>query len=532
MVGDTQKKGSLIKQYSKMLPIGTPVGVIGAGTMGEGIAQVLLVAGYHVSLYDQSLDSANSAIKSIHKRLERLVEKGILGEESKNECLTKLKVVDNLKSFSDAVMVVEAIIENLTIKQELFKQLESITSESTIFATNTSSISITAIGSSLKRPERLAGWHFFNPAPLMALVEVVTGLATSKEVAESLYDTALFCGKTPVYAKSTPGFIVNRVARPFYAESLRVLLETNESIPLLDKLIREVGSFKMGPFELMDLIGNDVNYSVTESVWNAYYNDARFTPSLIQKEYVDAGYYGRKTGRGFYHYDSGKKVIADEPTYVLSGSNIAAFQSDKTVISLNTQSVFYEVWHGLLNNAGIKVDDTEDLDRSLLMTVDGIACYITNGSTAAEIAYKTKSKTVVLFDLALDYTHIKTLAVARNKGGSDADFLKVIGLLRSLGIQAIQIADTPGLLVMRTVAMLVNEAADVVNQGVSAIADVDVAMRLGVGYPEGPLKWADNIGINHIYLVLSNLYRIYGDTRYRISPKLQEKYYLGESFYE
>lgn len=512
-------------------PVGTKIGVIGAGTMGAGIAQVLLMAGYQVLLYDQQIDLCIEAEKSIKKRLERLVEKERMSQDDCIQCFSSLRVVKRLENFSGVSMVVEAIIENLEIKQVLFQALEEITTTETIFATNTSSISITAIGAALQFPNRLAGWHFFNPAPLMALVEVVKGLATSEDVAKKLYDTARFCGKTPVYAKSTPGFIVNRVARPFYAEAMRVLNETIEGVEVLDFIMRSSGGFRMGPFELMDLIGNDVNYAVTESVWSAYYYNERFTPSLIQKEYVDAGYYGRKTGRGFYQYEENQPIFQDfdENDRLLQSTDL---ENNPSVVKLNINSPFYETWSSLLEAKGVKPHHSAFEDSEIVMFIDDIACYVTAGVTASEQAYHSKNRAVVMLDLAIDYQKIKSIVAARNSGCSDQDFNKVITLFSQLGMSTLEFEDIPGLLVMRTVAMLANEASDVVNQNVSDVSDVDTAMKLGVGYPKGPLKWADEIGISHVFKVLNNLYRVYGDNRYRISPKLQKKYYSGENFYD
>jgi 3-hydroxybutyryl-CoA dehydrogenase len=217
----------------------------------------------------------------------------------------RLVAVEQFVELADAALVVEAIVENLEAKQKLYRDLEDIVGAGCIFGTNTSSISVTAIGSALQRPERLAGLHFFNPAPLMALVEIVSGLATERAVAETLFANAAAWGKTPVHAKSTPGFIVNRVARPYYAEALRIAQEGAADYATIDACCREAGGFRMGPFELMDMIGHDVNFAVTNSVWRAFYNDQRFLPSLIQQELVDAGFYGRKSGRGFYDYREG-----------------------------------------------------------------------------------------------------------------------------------------------------------------------------------------------------------------------------------
>lgn len=524
------KSENILINQGAALPQGSIVAVIGAGTMGEGIAQVLLLAGYKVSLYDQSTESLERAVISIGKRLNRLVEKKQLTEELSALYLSSLSIVSDLSNLNESVMIVEAIVENLSIKQKLFKDLEKIVSKETIFASNTSSISITAIGSVLKDPTRLAGWHFFNPAPLMKLVEVVKGLETSEKVAEILYETARHCQKTPVYAKSTPGFIVNRVARPFYSEGLRFLLESGEDISDLDILIRESGNFRMGPFELMDLIGNDINYAVTTSVWESFYYDERFTPSLIQKEYVDAGFYGRKSGRGFYNYENSiEEKLSPAPS---DGPNLSHIKIDQNSIAVNESSNFFKSWSALLERQHISYDVIRNLNSSFLLELEGIAFFVTNGLSAAEVAYQTGYGSVVLLDLAFDYEKVKYLGVTRNHHCSDTDFQKAIKFFEMLEIRIFELKDIPGMLVMRTVVMLINEASDLVSQGVSEINSIDIAMKLGVGYPMGPLEWADNIGIEYVHHCLNNLANTYGESRYRVSPKLREYYFSGRTFYD
>jgi len=232
-------------------------------------------------------------------------------EAERNALLARISIVDELAGLASAALVIEAIVEKLEVKQQVFAELENLCGDDVILASNTSSLSITAIGAGLVRPERLVGMHFFNPAPIMKLVEVVSGLATDSEVAASIFATAENWGKLAVHACSTPGFIVNRVARPFYAEGLRLLQEGAADVATIDAILRDCGGFRMGPFELMDLIGHDVNYAVTESVHAACYGDQRFTPSLLQKELVDGGFLGIKSGRGFYqHGDGAEKPVA------------------------------------------------------------------------------------------------------------------------------------------------------------------------------------------------------------------------------
>ncbi|TXG08036.1 3-hydroxyacyl-CoA dehydrogenase, partial [Burkholderia territorii] len=281
------------------------VGVIGAGAMGAGIAQVAAAAGHAVLLYDLNEAACDKALAGIRAQFARLAEKGRLEPAQADAAGSRIRVVRELAEFAGAALIVEAAAERLDVKREIFATLERHVDDRCMLATNTSSISITSIAAGLRAPQRVAGLHFFNPAPLMALVEVVSGLATAPEVAQALYDTAVAWGKRPVMAKSTPGFIVNRVARPYYAEALRVLNEQGGTPASIDAVMREAVGFRMGPFELMDLIGHDVNFAVTESVFRAYFNDPRYTPSLIQQELVNAGFLGRKSGRGFYSYADG-----------------------------------------------------------------------------------------------------------------------------------------------------------------------------------------------------------------------------------
>ncbi|HOQ62192.1 MAG TPA: 3-hydroxyacyl-CoA dehydrogenase NAD-binding domain-containing protein, partial [Vicinamibacterales bacterium] len=295
------------------------VAVVGAGAMGAGIAQVAAVAGHRVRLLDNRPDVAARAVAGIRAQLAKMAEKGRLTAADAAAAGMRLLPAHEIADLADAGLVIEAIVEDLAEKQELFADLEGTVGRDCTLCTNTSSISITAIGAALRHPERLAGLHFFNPAPLMALVEVVSGLATDRAVAETLFDTAAAWGKTPVHAKSTPGFIVNRVARPYYAEALRLVQEGAADCATIDAVMREAGGFRMGPFELMDMIGLDVNFAVTKSVWRGFFHDPRFQPSLLQQELVDAGRLGRKSGHGYYDYREGaaRPAAASEPAQLV-----------------------------------------------------------------------------------------------------------------------------------------------------------------------------------------------------------------------
>ena len=288
------------------------IGVIGAGTMGIGIAQVAATNGCKVWVYDANAKQVETATVGLEKTLTRLVDRQKISSEKMVEILSNISIATELKDFKDCELVIEAIIENKEIKTKVFTELEKHVSESCVIASNTSSISITSLGAELQKPERFIGIHFFNPAPLMPLVEIIPSLLTEKSLAEKMYSLMKDWGKVPVIAKDIPGFIVNRIARPFYGEGLRIVEENIATVEQVDDAMKTVGNFKMGPFELMDLIGVDVNFSVTKSVYNEYFYDPKYKPSLLQQRMSEAKLHGRKTGKGFYDYKEG--AVKTEPT--------------------------------------------------------------------------------------------------------------------------------------------------------------------------------------------------------------------------
>lgn len=495
------------------------VAVIGAGAMGAGIAQVAAQAGHPVALFDTREGAAAQAIAGIARQLGKRVDAGKLDAAERDAVVARLTPVARLEDLAGSALVVEAIVENLEIKRGLFAQLEEICGDACILASNTSSLSITSLAATLKRPERVAGLHFFNPAPVMALVEIVAGLASDKAVLDCLYATAQAWGKKPVHTKSTPGFIVNRVARPFYAESLRLLQEGAGDCVSLDALLRDAGGFRMGAFELTDLIGHDVNYAVTCSVFNAYYGDFRFQPSLIQKELVDAGRFGRKSGRGFYDYAEGAERPAPQ-------SLPAAARPECVVVEgeLGPASALIE----RIEACGVQVIRR---DGAGLIRVGEAVLALSDGRLAAERARIEGLRNLALFDLALDYAKASRLAVAFAAGTDSAAREAVAGLLQAAGIAVTEVTDSPALVVLRTVAMLANEAADAVLQGVGNAHDIDLAMCAGVNYPKGPLAWADAIGVGTVLTALDNLQRSYGEDRYRPSLLLRRLHCAGERFH-
>lgn len=514
---------------SQALASSQVIAVVGTGAMGAGIAQVAAAAGHVVRLLDNRPGAAQKAAEGIRAQFNRLAEKGKLTKEAADAASARLKPAEQLADLADSALVVEAIVENLQVKQQLFKDLEAVVSNDCLLATNTSAISVTAIGSALGKPERLAGLHFFNPAPLMALVEIVSGLSTDKSVAQTLFDTAAAWGKSPVHTRSTPGFIVNRVARPYYAEALRVMNEGGADPATIDACCREAGGFRMGPFELMDLIGHDVNFAVTRTVWNAFYNDQRFLPSLIQQELVDAGFYGKKTGRGFYDYREG--AVNPKPQTEAVAVSVDQLRAMAGGVSIFGQSAAAQALAARLGVAGLPVQQ-KNADDGRIAEVGGAVICVTDGRTATRRAAEQGINNLVLIDLALDYSKATRIAVSVSDQ-CDAQAAAVgIGLLQAAGFAVSRFADVPGLSVMRAVAMLANEAADAVNQGVCDAKGADTAMCLGVNYPKGPLAWADQIGVAEVRIVLTHLGSSYGEDRYRISPLISQRVYANKKLHD
>lgn len=488
------------------------IGVIGAGTMGAGIAQVAAKAGHPVLLYDAFDGAAQRGLEGIAKGLGKLVSRGKMAQGDVDALLGRITLIDSLAGFAPARVVVEVIVEKLEVKQSVFAELETVCAEDTILATNTSSISVTAIGSTLARSQNLVGMHFFNPAPIMKLVEVISGLDTDPAVADAIYQLAARWGKKPVRAKSTPGFIVNRVARPFYAEGLRVLQEGGADVATIDAVVREAGGFRMGPFELMDLIGHDVNFAVTSSVFAAYFNDQRFLPSLIQQDLVNAGHLGRKSGRGFYDYRDQAQAPQPATANPQPAPHHITIEGDLGVAEPLVQ---------LFIDAGIQVTRVTEGHGAIL--IGDTTLKLTNGQMATERAEQARNSNLVHFDLALDYHKAARIAVAAADQADQAALDRVVGLFQAAGKAVAVIDDVPGMIVMRTLAMLANEGFDAVNQQVCSAEDVDIAMQGGVNYPRGPIAWAQQVGLAVIENVLLNLAQSYGEDRYRLSPLIRRQ---------
>lgn len=483
--------------------------VVGAGIMGAGIAQVAAQAGHSVYLMDAREGAAEQACAKLREGLGALRAKGKFTAAQVDDILARIVPVAGVAEALDAGLVVEAIVENLDAKRALFAQLEAVLSADCVLASNTSSLSITAIANGLRNPSRLVGMHFFNPVPVMKLVEVVSGLQTAPGVAQAIFDLSKAWGKVPVHARSTPGFIVNRIARPFYAEALAMLHEQSASPQVLDACMRAVG-FRMGPCELMDLIGHDTNFAVTQAVYAANFFDKRYTPSLVQSALVDGGMLGRKSGRGIYDYAAGSKPpVVDMQALPLPA--ISHLQLHRRPQDAQTMAD----WQARLQAAGITV---ELVPNSEWTGINGGDLQIrqTDGRPASALGPQ-----VVVYDWHVPQGGAPVLAFAASSGATQDSIALAQALLGGLGFVPQRVADQPGLVVARTLAMLVNEAADAVQQGVCDPAGADAAMKLGVNYPSGPFEWLARWGVPAVVQVLEALDAHYRGERYRVSPWLR-----------
>ena len=487
--------------------------VVGAGIMGSGIAQIAAQAGHTVMLFDAQPNAATTAKAKLVAVFERLVMKGKFSEQEAAQTLSMIEPIESLDGVENVGLVVEAIIEDIEIKRSLLQQIESIVDKNCVLATNTSSISVTAIANGMRHPERLVGMHFFNPVALMKLVEVVSGLQTSPAVAESIFKLAESWGKVAVNARSTPGFIVNRIARPFYAETLALLQEQAATPAILDSCLRAAG-FRMGPCELMDLIGHDTNFAVTRSVYAANFYDKRFAPSLVQQELVDGGLLGRKSGRGFYDYN--QPVETDATEFVAP----AALPSTDS-LSVHGSGFIADRFASMLEQQDCGFERVESSDWCGLQ-VAAAQLRLTDGRPASQLGAD-----IAVFDLPLTDDGGSALALSLAANASEQWIEDAAQWLTVFGFQPQRINDAPALVVARTIAMLINEAADAVQQGVCTEVDADAAMKLGVNYPAGPFEWLANWDAKAVIELLDNMDSYYRGERYRVSPWLRQQRWRG-----
>jgi 3-hydroxybutyryl-CoA dehydrogenase len=493
------------------------VGIVGTGAMGRGIAQLAAQAGSLVKLFDTQADAAGKARQALATQWDKLVGKGRLEDAQASEYKARLLTVDSLQALGDCDLVVEAVVERLDVKKSLFLSLENVVSPQAVLATNTSSLSVTAIAAGMSHPGRFAGYHFFNPVPLMKVVEVIAGLKTDAATCEALSVYARQMGHTPVQAQDTPGFIVNHAGRGYGTEALRVVGEGIADFATIDRILKDQAGFKLGPFELMDLTALDVSHPVMESVYQQYYDEPRYRPSVITAQRLAGGLLGRKTGEGFYRYVDGAAQVTPEPP--------VPAVADMPPVWVSPRAARRSELLQLLKNLGASIETGASPSMDALVLVAPLGFDIT---TVAVVERLDPARTIGI-DMLIDDAATKRRVLATNPA-SRSDMRDAAHALFARDGKAVSvIRDSGGFVTQRVIATIVNIASDICQQGICTPKDLETAVTLGLGYPLGPLAMGDRYGPTNILEVLFNMQTVYGDPRYRPSPWLRRRGAIGLS---
>lgn len=493
------------------------VGIVGAGVMGAGIAQIAAQAGLEVALFDKRDGAASAARDGLQATFDKLVGKGKVSRESADDALSRLKVVEVMEGLADCDALVEAIIEDLGVKRSLFSDLETIVSSDCILATNTSSLSVTAIASGLKLPGRVAGFHFFNPVPLMKVVEVIGGIDTHDAIVDTLLELAGRLGHAGVRAKDTPGFIVNHAGRAYGTEGLKILEESVAAPDDIDRILREGAGFRMGPLELFDLTGLDVSHPAMESIYEQFYHDPRYRPSYISRQMLKGNRLGRKTGVGFYQYEGGRKVEEPAPQQIPRVSDIPPIW-----VGCEDGAVREQV-SSLLDSLGCRPEQSD------LPSEDALCLLVPFGDDAVSASARLgvdPTRTLCL-DALLDLDCHRTLMVTPVTRPDMREAAHAI--LASDGVGVTVIRDSVGFVSQRVLAAVVNLACEIAQREIASPADIDNAVKLGLNYPHGPLAWGDALGPKRLLGILERMSELSGDPRYRPSLWLRRRATLGVS---
>ncbi len=493
------------------------VGVVGTGSMGRGIMQVSAQGGCHVVCYDEKPGAAAAAKVAIAKVLAGLADKGRIAKADADAAVQRITVASQLEEVAKADIIVEAILEQLDVKQALFAKLDQMAGPETILASNTSSLSITAIAAKCQRPERVAGLHFFNPVPLMKLVEVVPGLRTAPWVTEALMIVGRRMTREPVLCTDSPGFIVNHVGRGYVPEAARLVTEGIAQFDEIDRIMTGAPGFRMGPFTLLDLVGADVSVAVMESFWGQYYAEPMYAPSSILRQRLDAGMYGQKTGTGWYAYQDGKKVeAAPRPTPPRAARPLWLRPSEST-------PDFSRDLAALLAKGGSTVETGPAPSREAVIILTPVGWDL----TTAALDLRLEPERTVAVDMLFGLKGPRTLMVTPATDAATRDAAHAA--LAADGQSVVVVNDSPGFVAQRLVAHIVNIACQIAQRGIAAPADIDKGAKLGLSYPYGPLEWGDAIGPKRIVFILRRLFDFYGEPRYRPSPWLTRRAALGLS---
>jgi 3-hydroxybutyryl-CoA dehydrogenase len=529
------------------------IGVLGAGTMGSGIAQLAARSGARTLLHDPIPEALEKGLQRARDGLVKEAAKGRLAEEHAERASASLEAVDSLQALAPCELVIEAAPERLELKHELYAKLSEIVDEECVLASNTSSLLVTALGPAASHPERVVGMHFFNPAPLMKLLEVVAGEQSSARALEVAHATGEAMGKTVIRASDGPGFLVNRCNRPFGLESLRLLQERIADVETIDRICRMQGGFRMGPFELMDLVGVDVGFEISESFYAQSFGEPRWRPSPIAARYVAAGLHGRKAGRGYYGYPAERPAPGTGPGHRAADPDARESEapgSGEGVVVIDGTGLVAEELRHEAERAGYEVrsphDPTGGVLPSLVIECDRAPDDPQGGSAsgapareqaqggahlilceAGSLGRLDPGGSAVGFHVLAPLEQGTLVELTRNEGSSPLAASRAERFFAALGKHVAWVGDAPGLVLGRIVCQVINECAFALGEGVGEAADIDTGMRLGLSYPRGPLEWADTIGLDRVLSVLQALRAEYGEERYRAAPALRRLVHEG-----
>ncbi len=481
------------------------IGIVGAGAMGRGIAQVSVTGGMPVCIFDAADGAADKAKDFIASMINRSVDKGRMEQDEGAAAIGRLQVASRLEDLSDCDLVVEAIVENIDIKQKVFQQLEAVVRPETIIASNTSSIRISSIASACQHRGRIAGLHFFNPVPLMKLVEVINGTDTSPEVTAALEVIGKRMGRVPVVVKDAPGFLVNLGGRAYSTEALRIVSEGVATPFEVDAIMRDACGFRMGPFELLDLTGIDVNFPVSQIIYNGYFQDKRLSTYPLHESMMEAGRLGRKTKAGFYSYEEDGTIIRPEVD-----RPITVAPARRVVLTEHSGAL-----DAILRDLGVSVLKEDDGVAPILADPIGEDC------TALAARLGLDSRRLVAIDTHTGVYSRATVMAA--PGADDAIVLSVMAMLKEISGGVTRIKDNPGFVAQRIRAMIANLGCEMAQIGIATPEDIDKGMKLGLNYPLGSVELAENMGRRNCLQILEQLQAITGEDRYRPSQWLRRR---------
>jgi 3-hydroxybutyryl-CoA dehydrogenase len=487
------------------------IGVIGAGTMGRGIVQLFAQAGHTMHCHDALPGSANKAVEFVTDMIGRGVEKGRITAAEFEAVRGRIHACTKLEDLAGCDVVIEAIVEDLAVKRELFKTLEGIVADTAILSSNTSSLTVADIAAACAHPQRVAGLHFFNPVPLMKVAEVIAAVRTSAATVQTLRALVQGAGHRAVVTADQPGFLVNHAGRGLYTEGLRIVEEQVASPAEVDDVLREAAGFRMGPFELLDLTGLDVSGKVMASIYEQFQHEPRFRPSALVPPRIAAGLYGRKTGEGWYVYDGNNKRA-------VPAREVPPLATDMAVW-IDPDAQDHAALSQLVTNAGLRIAPTPEEGALLIVQPWG------TDATSRAIELGIDASRCVAVDPLPGLALRRTLMLTTVTTPAIRDAAHA--LLASNGTAVTVINDSPGFITQRVLATIVNIAANIAQRGIATIDDIEDAVKLGLGYPRGPLGWGDHIGADKVLLILQRMLASTGDPRYRPSAWLTRRVALG-----